>query len=111
MEKGYPKTSFPQQWQQQIILSCLGSGDNGPTERLVGGREGESWTKGLSPRMPPPPLPSAPHKVLVFVPAPGLGGTGHLSLGSRSTHHFAVCQQHLSESLVFLPAKSHKYLL
>lgn len=65
MEKGDPKpASLPPTMPatNNTLLSGMG-GDNGPTERLVGGRAGEHWTKGfiqhpchllLCPGSPPP---------------------------------------------------------
>lgn len=114
MEKGYPKTSsLPPTMAVTDNTLLSGMGGQWSHRRAGRGQGQRALDKGPHSRIPPPPLPWAPHKVPVFVPAPGLGGTGHLCSGSSSAHHFAttlLCRQHLSESFVFLPAKSSKFL-
>lgn len=98
---------LPQQWQQQIILSCLGWGGGQWSHRRAGGGQGRrALDKGPhSPRVPPPPPRAAPLKVLVFVPAPGLGSTGTCVRGPAPP--LGCVSQHLSGPLVLPPANSH----
>ena len=81
VEKGQPKTaSLPPTMPVTDNTLLSGMGGQWSHRRAGGGGwAGERWTKGfIQHSLPPPPLPWAPHKVVVFVPAPGLGGTGHL---------------------------------
>lgn len=119
MEKGYPKTASPTPTRaatDNTLLSGMGGGQW--SHRRAGGGQGRRTPdKGPhSPRLPPPLLPSAPHKVVVFVPAPGPGGPRHLPPGSSSAPPppTLLCVGSTSLSLLFsrlLKATSDKLLL
>lgn len=108
VEKGYPTSSLPptRAATDNTLLSGMG-GDNGPKEEPWGAgqeRDGQRALFTTSATSSSALSPQGPQE---------LGGTRHLRSGPSSAHGLAVCQRHLPEPLVSLPARSHsgKFLL
>lgn len=103
VEKGHPKTaSLPPTMPVTDNTLLSGMGGQWSHRRAGGGQGRRALDKGLHSARPPPPppLPWTPPKVVVFVPAPGLGGSGHLRPGSSSAHPL-LCVSSTSLSHLF----------